>query len=369
MGVPAPLLCLLSPLLASLLAQSQDPRPCLSLPSSTSTIKILLEYLARGQEQGVGQEVMELASILGVTYLTEKIQIHSNNEKKPDTNKLLTHTGDVQGLPDKKIPSSIDLSKLTPETEKYLKDIIRKNKNFNSKTTKQIEPLSQKQSNSLNTDVDGHFMTHFVDNSTEEVSQKHAFLRDDSIMKHETQHGKIEAPNSSSKILAETSITTTIQDPVEILQSDQGSSRECHECGVVLSSRNALKNHQSTKHDREGYKYQCEQCKYQTAHKDGLEKHISTHHDNIRYPCNLCDYKATQKGSLKIHKESKHEGAQFTCKICGKIFSLKQAQRRHMEYSHGQRRFKCDSCDYIAGQVHHLILHKKRKHGELVNIG
>ena len=317
----------------------------------------------------MGQEVMELASILGVTYLTEKIQIHANNEKKPDKNKLLPHAEDVQGLPDKKIPSSIDLSQLTPETEKYLKEIIQKNKKINCKTTKQIEPLSQKQSHSLNTEVDGHFMTLVEDNSTEKVSQKRNLFRDDSTMKPETQHGTIEPPNSCSKILAETSIKTKSQDPVEILQSDQSSSRVCHECGVVLSSRNALKNHHSTKHDSEGYKYHCDQCKYQTAHKEGLEKHISTHHDNIRYPCNLCDYKATQKGSLKIHKESKHEGAQFLCKVCGKIFSLKQAQRRHMEYSHGQRRYKCDSCDYIAGQSHHLTTHKEIKHGDLVNIG
>jgi KRAB domain-containing zinc finger protein len=317
----------------------------------------------------VGQEVVELASILGVTYLTEKIQIHANNEKKPDKKKLLAHAGEVQGLPDKKIPPSIDLSNLTPETEKYLKEIIWKNKNFNSKTKQQIEPLSQKQSKSINTDGDGHFMPLFVENSTEKVSQKQEFLKDDSTMKHKTQHGTTEAPNSCSKILAERSITSKSQDPVEKLQSDRGSSRVCHECGVVLSSRNALKNHQSTKHDSEGYKYHCDQCKYQTAHKEGLEKHISTHHDNIRYPSNLCDYKATQKSSLKIHTESKHEGAQFTCKICGKIFSLKQAQRRHMEYSHGQRRYKCDSCDYIAGQAHHLTTHKEIKHGDLFNIG
>ena len=138
-GVPAPLLSLLSPLLASLLAQTQDPTPCLSLPCSTSTIKILLEYLASRQEQGVvhlGQEVMELACILGVTYLTQKIQIHASNEKKLDKTTLQTHiTGDIQVLPDKTNNSTIDMSNLTPKAEKYLKEIIQKNSYGNSENS------------------------------------------------------------------------------------------------------------------------------------------------------------------------------------------------------------------------------------------
>ena len=73
LGVPAPLLSLLSPLLASLLAQSQDPSPCLSLPSSSTTIRRLLESMVRGEEMEPGneQEVDELAAILGITHVAE----------------------------------------------------------------------------------------------------------------------------------------------------------------------------------------------------------------------------------------------------------------------------------------------------------
>ena len=372
--MPAPLL---SPLLASLLAQTQDPRPCLSLPSSTSTIRILLEYLASGQEQGVGQEVMELACMLGVTYLTRKIQENAYNEKKPVGTIIPVHIpGDVQGVEERKTPSSIDLSKLTPEAEKYLKEIIQKNKKIKRETTKQMEPLSHKQSDSLNPEVCGHSMPLSVDNSTKEVSQKHGdneFLKENSIMNHENQIS--EAQNMADNILVETNIITQNQGQVEVLDSDRGFYRvhksekqTCEECGAVLCSKQSLKTHQITKHGREGYKYRCDQCKYQTAIKEGLDKHISTHHDKIRYPCTLCDYKATQKGSLATHTESKHRGAIFRCNVCGKAFSLKQAQRRHTEYKHGQRRYKCDSCEYIAGQVHHLTTHKKLKHRDLVNV-
>ena len=318
----------------------------------------------------LGQEVMELACILGVTCITEKIQVDANNEKKPDKTTPPKHV--TGGLPDKKIPSHIDLSKLTPEAEKYLKEIIQINRNLNSKATKQMDPLSEKQTDSLNTELNGHVATLFVDNSTKELSEndgRNKFLKDNSIIELENQYGTLEAPNISSNISVQTNTITKSQDPVKVLHSDRGSSRvmkyekqTCDECGAVLSSIYNLKNHQLTKHDSNCYKYQCDQCKYQSAHKAGLDRHIITHHDNIRYPCNLCDYKATQKSSLKPHKESKHEGAQFTCEVCGKIFSMKQAQRRHMEYVHGQRRYKCDSCDYVAGQGHHLTTHKKFKH-------
>ena len=296
------------------------------------------------------------------------------NEKKPPTPP--THiTGDIQGLPDKKIPSTIDLSKMTPEAEKYLKIIILTNRHLNSKTTKLIEPLSQKQTDLFNTEVDGHVATLFVDKSTKEVSEIHGHndFTNNSISELENQHGTLEAPNISSNISAQTNTITKSQDPVEVSHSDRGSSRviqyenqTCDECGAILSSIHTLKNHQLTKHDSKGYTYQCDQCKYQSAHKAGLERQIITHHDNIIYPCNLCDYKATQRGSLKIHRESKHEGAQFPCEFCGKVFSLKQTQRNHTEYTHGQKRHKCDSCEYIAGQKTHLNTHKKLKHSNVL---
>ena len=322
---------------------------------------------------------MELASMLGITYLTEKIQIHVNNDKKQDETTNQKHiTGDVQGLPDIKIPSTIDISNLTPEAEIYLKEIVWKNRNPDRKTNKKMEPLSQNNLDFLNTEVDGHATIVVVDNSTKEVSEKHGnskISKDNSTMELENQHETSEVPKISSNILAARNTITKIQDPGEVLHSDRGLSRvhkyekqTCDECGAVLSSMHHLKNHQLTKHDSQCYKYQCDQCKYQTVHKAGLERHIITHHDKIRYPCNLCDYKATQKSSLKPHKESKHEGAQFTCEVCGTIFSMKQALRRHMEYMHGQRRHKCDSCDYIAGQGQHLTTHKKLRHSNLDNM-
>ena len=373
--MPAPLLSLLSPLLASLLAETGDLRPCLSLPCSTSTIKILLDYLARGQGQGVGEEVVQLASIIGVTYLTEKIQVYTNNEKKPDKIELPTHkTGDGGGVPDKKIPSTIDLSKLTPETEMYLKELIQKNKNANDKRSKPLVPMSIRQPDLLNTEIEGHVSPIFVDESAKDDMKKQGSNRlstNTSILKLETQTDKIKVTNTLCNMFVETNTPTKSQYQVKVTHIDERFSKvklekqTCDDCGTVLSHKYALKNHQVSKHGSERNKYQCDQCKYQTLQKAGLEKHIITHHDNIRYPCNLCDYKATQKGSLKIHRESKHEGAQFTCEVCGKVFSLKQTQRAHMEYMHGQKRHKCDSCDYIAGQATHLTTHKKLKHSNM----
>jgi hypothetical protein len=83
-GVPAPLLSLLSPFLASLLAQTQDPIPCLSLPYSATTIRRLLDYLARGQGLGkeVDKEVLEMADVLGIIHIQLNPNIDEYNLKK-----------------------------------------------------------------------------------------------------------------------------------------------------------------------------------------------------------------------------------------------------------------------------------------------
>ena len=320
---------------------------------------------------------MELASIIGVTYLTEKIQKYANIKKKTDETELPTKKTEEQScLPGKKNPSTIDLSKLTPETEKYLKDIIKKNKNLNCKTIKQIVPISRIQSSSLDTEEAGNVGTLFVDNIKKEDMKKQGtnkISKASSTVVLENQQGAINVSNTSSNMFGETNITTKSQDPVKLPQCDKDFSKlkykkqkTCEECGAVLKDKYALKNHHISKHGSEGNKYQCDQCNYQTLQKASLEKHIITHHDNIRYPCNLCDYKATQRGSLKIHRESKHEGAQFPCEFCGKVFSLKQTQRNHTEYTHGQKRHKCDNCEYIAGQKTHLNTHKKLKHSNML---
>ena len=121
----------------------------------------------------MGQEVVQLASNIGVTYFTEKIQVYAKNEKKPDKIKLPTHkTGDGGGVPDKKIPSTIDLSKLTPETEMYLKELIQKNKNANDKRSKPLVPMSIRQPDLLNTEIEGHVSPIFVDESAKDDMKK-----------------------------------------------------------------------------------------------------------------------------------------------------------------------------------------------------
>ena len=86
-GVPAPLLSLLSPLLACLLAQTQDPTPCLFLPSSATTIRSLLESLVWGKEveKKKQQEMKDLAAILGINQVAALQKTEGMKEKEKNS--------------------------------------------------------------------------------------------------------------------------------------------------------------------------------------------------------------------------------------------------------------------------------------------
>ena len=93
-GVPAPLLSLLSPLLASLLAQTQDPIPFLFLPCSARAIRKLLDSLLRGKE--LEQGATKLAAILGITNLEIYLWKDYSYDKKLKQTKLATPKVEIQ---------------------------------------------------------------------------------------------------------------------------------------------------------------------------------------------------------------------------------------------------------------------------------
>ena len=353
-GLPAPLLSLLSPFLACLLAQTQDPSPCLSLPCPASTVRRLLDYLTRGQEQEIGKEVEELAEMLGVTHLIANKNKHANLEKdtaKAQQSATLDEKGDGKTHDELLFATGNPCTSLS--TEKQLEKLIQTE--LRIKALKQTRKIPTTNVELITSDLrspDNYFENIREDNSIKEHMRpflEHKFEsieieQDMSTINLENEESALEEHNIFSNICVESIIIPENQVPDYITNDALGKSilkdiqHTCDKCGDILCSKRSLKQHRLSKHDSEGNKYNCDHCKYYSVLKGSLDKHIDTHHNNVRYPCHQCDYKATQKGSLKLHKQNKHDGKQFICDVCGNTFSLRQTKHRHMENMHGRRR-------------------------------
>lgn len=110
-----------------------------------------------------------------------------------------------------------------------------------------------------------------------------------------------------------------------IKSSNKKDLREiCQECGIMLSSKIALKNHFDCKHDKVK-RYFCDLCNYGGTIKYHLKCHMKSHiSDDIRriHKCNHCDFISVSKGSLKVHEIAEHSGIIHTCH-CGREFNHK----------------------------------------------
>lgn len=117
----------------------------------------------------------------------------------------------------------------------------------------------------------------------------------------------------------------------------------CEECGVVLSSKNALKNHIASIHEKVK-KYFCDHCDYGATIKLKLHSHMKCHlkKDSKKLQaCQYCPFTSFNKQSLKIHEISFHAGLRYECS-CGKIFTHKNKLRLHSKRIHeGVRHHIC----------------------------
>ncbi|GFN79225.1 ras-responsive element-binding protein 1 [Plakobranchus ocellatus] len=79
----------------------------------------------------------------------------------------------------------------------------------------------------------------------------------------------------------------------------------CKHCGVVLSSPQALKQHQTSQHEAAA-QFQCQVCSYTSTDKSTLLRHMRTHSGERPYKCAVCDYSFTTKANCERHLRKKH---------------------------------------------------------------
>ena len=373
MQVQGPLLALLSPLLASLLAQVHEPRPCLSLPCTSSQLRSLLRCLVLGQEvDGRGEQ--ELAAVLGIGRVGGSKQVKLSMEEVAEDKdkvkhspqleikqthgyhiskeKLSTIGKDKQTLQEENkggistLPDSIDVDVIVENSSEFLEDCMK------------------------------DAIKEYVCATCESTFDTRRRLKDHKHFEHKTE-----------PVLACQTLDTLICDicsktfsnkyllKYHIPTHDTGSEdTNCNICSKTFSNKYILKTHMHT-HDPDyiNKRHICSECSRSFSTKAVLKKHIMGEHSDEKFtPCSICGL-AFKSFSISKHislcklpenkREEIKEKRKVECFDCGKVIADKVKLRRHKRFIHNKEKlFKCKYCDHKDFRPDNMKMHIKNKH-------
>ena len=148
------------------------------------------------------------------------------------------------------------------------------------------------------------------------------------------------------------------------------------------TNKNALKYHNSTKHESTEAKFNCEFCGTQFVNARNLELHIkSIHEPNSCRPeitCKICEKSFSQTSSLNRHMKENHKEVNanedyvvdihdlifIQCEHCEKEFKRKSDLTRHVLSIHStdDKKIQCPYCDSKLSRKDAFKRHLKSKH-------
>ena len=135
----------------------------------------------------------------------------------------------------------------------------------------------------------------------------------------------------------------------------------CDYCNNFFFTKINLERHSYVKHGKETGKKICQKCfgPFSTQHNCQKERYIRS-----TYICDNCGMTFTSKDNLKSHVLSVHEKRlDFACKHCGKRFPTLKVLEGHVKQTHTQN-VKCEICDKKISNPIELRRHKVFVHKE-----
>ena len=397
-GVPAPLLSLLSPLLASLLAQIQDPTPCLSLPFSTKALRRLLDLLASGDQLAEEQEELEeLVDVLGITHKLEN---------KMKISRSQGHNGALEAKPHKfekqfEVESAAIKELKAKDKSKVIEIDMPRSQGKRQQTEKlcEVEPAATQsicKSNVKEETTSKHLDSNIEDwdwglkmgtKSIESNTIKRELIpKSTSASVRKQKKNKRSLCNICAKSFSSHNLKTHMENkhPVDeskkILKNIRRSESAkvlCSVCSTIWSSNVALRRHMKH-HDTESDHYQpehtvCSICSKSIPNNLKYLKHMTRRHGNTQcINCSNCD-KAFSVLHIKNHehvckmsedeKTCEREKNKVQCGDCGKIVRDKLKLRQHVRFIHKKEKtFKCKHCDRTDNRKDNLKIHIKGVH-------
>ena len=165
----------------------------------------------------------------------------------------------------------------------------------------------------------------------------------------------------------------------------------CNICVLQFETKNDLRNHRSTKHQKVAEKIQCEECgyigtknalnqhkllhsgvmlscnicEYSTVKSIHLKEHVKNVHKPVYIFCDKCSFRAKTTRYLKGHNEREHEGKIYMCDKCEYKTKFSERFVDHTNGVHEGVKYNCDQCDYTSTFRAPMLNHKKIKHSDI----
>lgn len=175
-----------------------------------------------------------------------------------------------------------------------------------------------------------------------------------------------------------------------VRQSAEGDVHICHQCGIIMSSKEALEKHtlmhreinrsmkrakrKKTDVNVRDNRHRCGACNKSFMKKFELTRHLVVHTKERRFVCAQCGKKFSQNSSLQQHMRSHSSGLQHPhkCALCDASFSQAGNLRRHVSLLHpvdvaSRTVFRCPHCTCVFGAVQPLQVHMGKRHPDDTN--
>jgi Zinc finger, C2H2 type len=142
----------------------------------------------------------------------------------------------------------------------------------------------------------------------------------------------------------------------------------CSQCGKVLKSTIALKNHEalhtSTQLPDEIFKpYQCDKCGLRFRLKSYIFNHIHNVHLKNKYRCDICQLGFYKRYELEDHYRMHNNERPILCEFegCGKTFARAKNYQIHQRVHTGERPYACEFCQrtfqHFIDRKRHIMTH------------
>jgi len=319
-GVPAPLLLAVSPLLRSILIDLIPPAygPCfLSLPDvSSKVLHVVVDILDTGEVVGELEneieEVRQVFRILGieaslVSYHTDSIkvdQVLDRGIKEENVSEENTFEVKEEKIEDAEREDFPMKSKIVSHSE--LVSVRQKARPFYGGSI--ADAGSGKEKVDIYKKFSNRYFTGDEFSSSESESEKEELTSNETI--GENQKGS--------------SVPNQVKFP-------------CHLCSLKFKFKYSLKRHIKAIHEQ--FRIPCHLCPSKFTTRQSFVMHIKYVHEQIKLHCDLCPLKFTTKQSLVRHIKNVHEHIKFPCDLCPLKFTTKQSLLRHIKSAHDLRIF------------------------------
>ena len=187
---------------------------------------------------------------------------------------------------------------------------------------------------------------------------------------HESYSNRAEPVMSATAVhKVDLAIVKPIRKPRNRALSTSGKERLLHSCSVCsrgFKTRNDLKRHVRTVHERQK-NHACDMCGKRFGHSGHLNRHRETVHMKLRkHCCAICNDSFSQASHLRSHiahvhnRERRHE-----CAACSLKFVSETGLRKHLVNVHGVKpsiRCSIPGCDELFVLENDRRRHALRQH-------